>query len=98
VVEVVLTAGVGRNNVRASLIFRLAELAFNVFDNQTVFIPRVYGASESIFYSRWIRRLLGESERVCVYKGGKEPTSQESEFCLRSCFSSCSPLFDRNNE
>jgi len=41
VVEVVLAIAVGRSNVRASPVFRLAMLAFNVFANQTVVIPRM---------------------------------------------------------
>ena len=41
VVAVVFAIVVGRSDVRASPMFRLAMLAFNVFVNQTVVIPRV---------------------------------------------------------
>jgi hypothetical protein len=51
-VAVAVEVVVGRSNDRASPIFRLAELAFNVFDNQAVVIPRVCNR-------QWNRSSLG---------------------------------------
>jgi hypothetical protein len=58
VVEVVFAIAEGRSNVRASPIFRLAMLAFNVFANQTVVIPRVWFAVELIFLRNGLRARL----------------------------------------